>query len=323
MRVSTRHTLLAGAGAAAAILAISGVAWAGGDGNGGCNTCQPAKPKPPSYGGHSGSPCCQGGKGHGLNVPGVNVAGPNITIGGTNVNVNGGQLNVSAQSYLNVTAGASSSSEVIAFAGGGGGFGGPAPVGVSSVDRLNVTGALETYTETVTENVPTTEEYCVDQVSYRMAFRAVQAVCIDDKGSPHPASQVDGGRDVAAGYSGEVFRCLAGTRLQVTLGQVDHGEANFDHGQTMACAKGEALVHKPGGKLFCAPQIPQRDCNERSLLRRYGPGIKVIEAKLAETKCVPQTRTVMKQVTREVEKVRETAGGGAMVFDGGVGQGVY
>jgi hypothetical protein len=322
MRVSTRHTLFAGAGAAA-IIALSSVAWAGGSGGSqGCNTCQTSKPKPPSYGGHKKSPCCQGGKGHGLIVPGVNVAGPNIVIGGTNVNVNGGQLNVSAQSYLNVTAGASASSDVVAYAGGGGGFGGPAPVGVTSIDKLNVSGALESYTETVTENVPTTEEYCVDEVSYRASFRAVQAVCIDDKGAPHPASQVDGGRDISAGYSGEVFRCLAGTRLQVTLGEIVEGRANFDHGQTMACAKGEALIHNPGGKLVCAPQAPQRDCNERSLLRRYGPGIKVIEAKVAEKVCVPQTRTVMKQVTHEVEKVRETAGG-SMIFDGGVGQGVY
>ena len=322
MRVSTRHSLFAGAGAAV-IITLSGLAWAGSNGGGGCNTCKPTPPPTPTYnGGGHGSACCQGGKGHGLNVPGVNVAGPNITIGGTNVNVNGGNLNVSAQSYLNVTAGASASSEVIAYAGGGGGFGGSAPVGVTSIGTLNVSGAEETYTDTVTEQVPTTEEYCVDQVSYRMAYRAVQAVCIDDTGSPHPASQVDGGQSVASGYGGEVFRCVAGTRLQVTLGEVVDGHASFDHGQTMACSKGEALVHRPGGELSCAPQTPQRDCNERSLLRRYGPGIKLVEARVAEEVCVPKTRTVMHEVTREVQRVRQAAGR-AMVFDGGVGQGVY
>lgn len=323
MRVSTRHTLFAGAGAAI-LITLSGLAWAGGNGGShGCNTCKPAPPPPPTYnGGGHGSPCCQGGKGHGVNVPGVNVAGPNITIGGTNVNVHGGNLNVSAQSYLNVTAGASASSEVVVYGGGGGGFGGVAPVGVTSIGTLDVTGADETYTDTVTEQVPTTEEYCVDQVSYHMAYRAVQAVCIDDTGAPHPASQVDGGRDVASGYSGEVFRCLAGTRLQVNLGELVNGQASFDHGQTMACEKGEALVHRPGGELSCAPQTPQRDCNERSLLRRYGPGIKIIEARVAEEVCVPQTRTVMKEVTRQVQRVRH-AEGKPMVFDGGVGQGVY
>ena len=319
MRVSTRHTLFAGAGAAT-ILILSGAAFAGG--SGGCNTCQPAPPPPPpSYNG-GGSPCCQGGKGHGVIVPGVNVAGPNISIRGSNVNVNGGTLNFSAQSYLNVTAGASASSDVVAYAGGGGGFGGPAPVATSSIGKLNVVGAAETYTETVTENGPTTEEYCVDEVAYRTSVRAVQAVCLDDTGSPHPASQVDGGQNISTGYSGEVFRCVAGTRMQVTLGEVVDGHANFDRGQTMACDKGEALVYGNGGKLACKPQIPQRDCNERSLLRRHGPGIKIIEAQFAEQRCVPQTRTVMKQVTHEVQKVRESAGG-PMVFDGGVGQGVY
>lgn len=322
MRVSSRHTLFAGAGAAV-IITLSGLAWAGGGsgGNGGCNTCTAKPVSPPTYyGGRSG--CCDGGKQHALRVPGVNVAGPNISIGGTNVNVHGGSLNVSAQSYLNVTAGASSSSEVIAYAGGGGGFGGPAPVGVTSIGQLNVSGAEETYTDTVTEQVPETEEYCVDQISYRMAYRAVQAVCIDDTGSPHPASQVDGGRDIAGNYSGEVFRCVAGSRLQVTLGEISNGRADFNRGQTMACAKGDALVHRPGGDLMCAPQTPQRDCNERSLLRRYGPGIKVVEARVAEEVCVPQTRTVMREVTRQVQRVRQ-AEAKAMVFDGGVGQGVY
>ena len=115
---------------------------------------------------------------------------------------------------------------------------------------------------------------------------------------------------------------MAGTRMQVTLGSVENGEANFDHGQTMACAKGEALVQTAGGELACKPQIPQRNCNERSLLRRSGPGIKVVQTRRAEKQCVPQQRTVMKTVSREVERVRESAPK-PMVFDGGVGQGVY
>lgn len=304
MRVSTRHTLIAGAGAVA-LLALSSAAWAGGSNNG-CNTCKP--PPPPK-------PCCQGNKGHAVIVPGVNV-------GGSNVIVHGGSVNVSAQSYLSVAAGASASSEVTAFAGGGGGFSGPAPVATTSIGNLNVVGAGERYTETVTEEVPTVEEYCVDEVSYRSAYRAIQAVCLDDTGAPHPASQVDGGQSIAPGFGGEVFRCMAGTRMQVSIGEVEGENANFDHGQTMACAKGEALVHNPGGKLVCKPQAPQRNCNERSLLRRYGPGIKIIEAKVADKRCIPQQRTVMKTVTRNVEKIRE-AKSGPMVFDGGVGQGVY
>ena len=45
----------------------------------------------------------------------------------------------------------------------------------------------------------------------------VQAVCIDDRGSPHPASQIFPERDVRGEYPGEVFRCIAGARLQATI----------------------------------------------------------------------------------------------------------
>jgi hypothetical protein len=320
MRVSTRYTFIAGAGIAA-IIALTAAATAGG-GKGSCNGCNAPPPPPPSYNPNNGSPCCTGGRNHGVFVPGVNVAGPNISIGGSNVNVGGGILNFSAQTNLNVSAAASASSEVVAYAGGGGGFSGPAPVGMTAIDNLNVVSGEEYYTEKVVEQVPTIEEYCVDEISYKTSWRAVQAVCIDDTGSPHPASQVDGGQSIASGFSGEIYRCVAGSRLQVTIGSVTDGKASFDQGQSMACAKGEALVFKPGGQLSCAPQKPQRDCNERSLLRRHGPGIKVFEGRHAEKVCVPQQRTVMKSVTREVQKVRATAGG-SMVFDGGVGQGVY
>ena len=314
MRVSTRNILAGGAGLAA-LLAIGSFAFAGGPGGGkGCNTCKPPAP-PPNY--HPKptpkTPCCGGGHGHKVIVPGVNV------------NVKGVSVNVSAESHLNVaaSAGASASSEVYAYAGGGGGgYGGAAAVATTAIDSLNVVGGGERYTETVTEEVPTVEEYCVDEVSYHTVHRAIQAVCLDDKGAPHPASQVDSGQSVPGSYKGEIFRCMAGTRMQVTLGEIKAGEANFDHGKTMACAKGEALVHGAGGKLTCQPQTPQRNCNERSLLRRYGPGIKIIEAKAAEKVCIPKQRTVMKEVTREVERVRE-AEAKSMVFDGGVGQGVY
>lgn len=318
MRVSTRNILAATAGLAA-IAAVASTAFAGG-GNG-CSTCAAPTP-PPSYTPRDKAPCCNGGRTHGIIVPGVNVAGPNISITGTNVHVGGGSLKFSGETHLSVSAGASASSEVVAYAGGGGGFSGPAPVATSAIDGLNVVGGDEVYTETVTEQVPTVEEYCIDEVSYSMVRRAVQAVCIDDKGAPHPASQVQPGEMIETGYSGEIFRCMAGTRMQVTFGEMADGEANFDHGQTMACAKGEALVYGAGGDLSCKPQTPQRNCNERSLLRRHGPGLKIIEARVKEKVCVPQQRTVMTSVTREVERVRASKPK-PMVFDGGVGQGVY
>ena len=319
MRVPSRHTMMTGA-SLAVIAVLAGAAWAGGGNSNGCNTCQPAPP--PSYK-PKPSACCQTGRAHGIIVPGVNVAGPNVSITGSNVNVHGGSYSFSAQTYLNVTAGAQASSDATAFvSGGGGGFSRPAPVATTAIDGLNVVGGEETYTETVTEDVPVVEEYCVDEVSSRTVYKAIQAVCIDDTGSPHPASQVNGSQSIAPGYRGEVYRCMAGTRMQVTLGSAENGNVSFDHGQTLSCKKGEALVYKPGGQLSCEPQIPQRNCNERSLLRRHGPGIKTFEAKVAEMRCIPQQRTVMKTVTREVEKTRVTPAQ-PMVFDGGVGQGVY
>ncbi|WP_300380346.1 hypothetical protein [Henriciella sp.] len=312
MRVSTRNILAGGAGLATLLVIGGSVAFAGGSGGGhGCNSCKPPPPPPPTYNPKPKTPCCTVGRGHKVVVPGVNV------------NVHGVRVNVSAESHLNVSAGASASSDVVAFAsGGGGGFGGASAVATTAIDALNVEGGAETYTETVTEQVPTLEEYCVDEVSYRTVHKAVQAVCIDDKGAPHPASQVESGQSVPASYEGELFRCMAGTRMQVTIGGIEAGEASFDHGRTLSCAKGEALVYGTGGQLTCQPETPQRNCNERSLLRRYGPGIKVIESKAAEKVCIPHQRTVMKEVTREVERVR-AAEAKSMVFDGGVGQGVY
>ena len=80
-------------------------------------------------------------------------------------------------------------------------------------------------------------------------------------------------------------------------------------------------MHGHSGKLTCAPQSPQRDCNERSLLRRHGPGIKFVEASMKAKTCIPRTRTVMTTVERQGERVRESKPQ-AMIFDGGVGQGV-
>ena len=105
---------------------------------------------------------------------------------------------------------------------------------------------------------------------------AVQATCLDDRDVPHPASQVMPGREVAPGYSGEVFRCIAGARMQYVLGTYA-GQASFAHGQTTVCNKGDALWRDGGGRMQCRPQTPARDCNERSLLRRYGAGIKLVQ----------------------------------------------
>ena len=89
----------------------------------------------------------------------------------------------------------------------------------------------------------------------------------------------------------------------------------------MSCRKGEALVHAPGGQLSCRTQTAARNCNERSLLRRHGPGIKMVEGAIQPQACIPSTRTVMKTVSKQV-KVKKASASGSLILDGGVGQGV-
>jgi hypothetical protein len=74
----------------------------------------------------------------------------------------------------------------------------------------------------------------------------------------------------------------------------------------------EALWHGAGGRLECRPEKQARQCNERSLLRRYGAGVKVL--------------TMMREETyteyRE-EMVEGAASTGMIMMDGGVGGRVF
>lgn len=123
----------------------------------------------------------------------------------------------------------------------------------------------------------------------------IQAICIDASDNPHPASQTFGGRDVGDGYRGEIYRCMAGTRMRYTI-----------DGRSYDCAQGEALWYEDG-RVECRPQIARRPCNERSLLRRYGAGDKLVRIRESGMR---EART-------------ETTFNGAMTMDGGVGQGVW
>ncbi|PZO48881.1 MAG: hypothetical protein DCF16_15660 [Alphaproteobacteria bacterium] len=123
----------------------------------------------------------------------------------------------------------------------------------------------------------------------------VQAICIDSSGNPHPASQTFGGRAVAQSHRGELYRCMAGTRMRYTM-----------DGRSYDCEPGQALWYE-NGAVECRAQIARRQCNERSLLRRFGPGDKLIRIRDTETR----------------EAIRETQFQGTMIMDGGVGQGVY
>lgn len=294
MAVSTRNTMLAGLSAFSVLIA-GGLAFAGGGSGGG----QGPTPVPgTNMGGSQSGPCCHGPKGPTVIIPGVNVSGPNVRIHGSNVTVHQGSIVSNTKSYINTTVVGGESNIVVT--GGGGYFSAPG-MAASAIPNLSV---------------ELTEEYCEDEITIKTITRPVQAVCIDDKGVPHPASQVDDQDSVPTGYHGEVFRCMAGTSMQVTLGDLEDGTASFANGETFACRKGEALVHQGDGKLDCAPQIPERSCNERSLLRRHGPGTKLVQYTMSSKTCIPRTRTVSSDADGD-------GAGAALVLDGGVGQGIY
>jgi hypothetical protein len=138
----------------------------------------------------------------------------------------------------------------------------------------------------------------------------IQAVCIDDKDVPHPASQVTPDRDIEDSYEGEIYRCIAGTHMQYVWAEYA-GKITFDHGQTVNCAKADALWHSAGGKVECRPQKPARDCNERSLLRRFGAGVKIL------------TMITVERYTDYREETTQSSSAGSLSLDGGVGGMVY
>lgn len=258
---------------AVATLAGAGAAEAGG---GGCQPCSPAPPPPP---------CNCAPTTHNVSVPGVSISTPSITIGiPTIVNgAGGGSASGVAMGSASANAGVSTNVSVSVSSGGtaqntsgllgsfgGGGSGSWSPEGGVTTD------ITEVKVETVGPPPRPAAPVCLQ---WKAAVRrvAVQAVCIDDKTTPHPASQVFPDKEVAPTYEGEVYRCIAGARMQYTVADFA-GQAEFSHGQTITCQKGEALYHTAAGGLQCRPQTPARDCNERSLLRRFGAGIKLMSA---------------------------------------------
>jgi len=259
--------LIAGFGVWLMVASTPNAAFAGG--SHGCG-CKPPPPPPPP-------PCnC----GHRTPPPSVNV---NVN---TNVNVN---VAASARASASAFGGAQGQAFV---GGGGGGSSGIIPGPVTAVN-LEVGGE---------------EREAYEAMRTRIEKVVIQAFCFDDKDVPHPASQVAPERDIDEAYEGEVYRCIAGSHMQVTIAQF-HDKISFEGGQTLACLKGEALYHIPGkdaGRLECRPQKPARDCNERSLLRRFGAGIKVL------TLVYTEKYTAYRETSHQGASV-------AMSLDGGVG----
>ncbi|MFM1977448.1 MAG: hypothetical protein RL145_2294 [Pseudomonadota bacterium] len=305
MSVSVRY--IAAATLLAAFMASSAQA-------GGCNSCGSGgngTTNIPVVQGPSGG-CCGSATGHIIGVPNVYVPGPSVNVsvggsyfGGTNVLVGG---NTYVGGSTTVVGGGGGGGGVYIGGGGGGGYSVPMPATTGLIDGLQVSGGqMATVMEQFQDSRTITETI------------AIRAVCMDDRDTPHPASRTNGDAKVGAEFDGEVFRCMAGTRMLVTLGKVVNGEANFDGGRTISCQKGQALSYK-GDKgavgaatIQCVAQKAEADCNERSLLRRFGPGIKF--ATITRTETFTNTR---QSATQQAATFRAS-----MFVDGGVGQGVF
>jgi len=280
-----------------------------------CCAPPPAPPRPPT------PPGCNtcGGGGHNVYVPGIN-----IHVGGSVV------VNANASATSTATAGSSAGAGAGASAGstvyyGGGTHGGyySGPVSTGYIQGLNVEGG----------EARRRASYEATRTKFKRVV--IRAVCLDDRDIPHPASQVTPDRDIDSGYDGELYRCIAGSRMQYVVGAYEgYSAANFG-GETYVCGKNEALYYGGGGggsgygggggsglaggpdgrggALSCRPQRPARDCNERSLLRRYGAGVKVLTI-----------LTVEKYTAYREETVREQSSSGlSLSLDGGVGGVVY
>lgn len=239
-----------------------------------CNCKPPAPPTPPS-------PCCSN-----INIPGVNVnVGANVVV------------NANAQSFAFSGAGASSGAAAGAavYYGGGGYWSmGEGPSGL--IQNLNV------------ESEAPAQRVAYEATRTRVRLVIIQAVCIDDKEVPHPASQVTPDRDIDEHYEGELYRCIAGTHMEATMADY-HGAIAFDHAQTITCVKDQALYRSADGRVFCRRQIPARNCNERSLLRRYGAGVKIVKIVTVEK------YTAYREVASRSARMSSFN----MTLDGGVG----
>jgi hypothetical protein len=254
---------------------------------GGCGCTPPPCCAPPTPPTPPNNNCCQP-PGHNVNVPGVNV------FIGASVFVN---TSVNAQTTANASSNTFANGNTAILVGGGNGGGGFVSPGPQSLlQNLNVEGEQRRASFEATRT--------------KIKKVIIEAVCIDDKTVPHPASQVSPDRDIEDSYDGELFRCIAGTHLQATIAEY-LGQVSFDHGQNLDCQKNEALYHFPGGKVECHAQKPARDCNERSLLRRFGAGVKIL------------TMITVEKYTETREESAQSSSSGSMILDGGVGGVMY
>ena len=245
--------------------------------------CKPPPPPPPP------SHCCKAPP-----KPPAPPKTPPQQPGKVNVNVNVHANAVSvASASANASANSNSGSDGDTFFFGGGGSNIIATPGFPVIQRLSVMG----------DKVRT--EIKEKRTVHKQ--KVVQAFCLDDRGAPHPASRLTPDMDVNEGFRGELFRCIAGAKMQATYADYT-GKVSFDGGESMVCSKGDALWFEAGA-ISCRKQTAQRNCFERSLLRRHGAGVKVFKM------------TKIEEYASFKEEIVATQS--EIALDGGVGGFVY
>jgi hypothetical protein len=199
-----------------------------------------------------------------------------------------------------------------AFAGAGARAGAMVFVGGGGSSYVNVTqsgggfGAL------------TVEEPCIEQ--WAQVVSSIHAECIDARGGVHPATRMIAETWVDSSMDKEIYRCLAGSILHVTIGDVvqsDHGLAGiYEGGQVFSCAAGEALRHYTNGVVRCAVADRVPDCTERENMRRYGTGDLFFS-------CMARVCAAPAASSRNYSEAATTTEFSSTGFSGGVGGGGY
>jgi hypothetical protein len=118
------------------------------------------------------------------------------------------------------------------------------------------------------------QEQCVYQ--WANVVKSINAVCVDKYQRTHPAVRMRAETWLDANLESEIYRCLPGSAMKVTIGDVVNSSAGLagglEQGQQLECYPGEALRHYRGGALRCAPAEDVTDCTERDAMRRNGVG---------------------------------------------------
>jgi len=152
------------------------------------------------------------------------------------------------------------------------------------------------------------------EIQEATVVKAIHAVCVSEDGREFPASHMVRETWIDSSYEGEVARCIPGSHLKITIGDVlqsDEGMAGtYANGQALVCGDHEALRHFKDGMLKCAPAMAVPDCTERTNLRRYGTGDLFFSYRTKV--CVSSTRTAHSEADLS-----------GMSLEGGVGGSSY